>query len=1124
MLTSKHLAKICFGFFTLINLSLLAGTASLGYLVFFSPAPHLERSAIQERLLTETTVYYRDQRTKLGAFYDQVHLLYLQATQPTRIDSDPDSVIPEAFYDAIIASEDQSFYQHIGVDPLGIIRAVVANLQAGRVVQGGSTLTQQTSELLFEHRPEHGENRWMNKLLETFDALRLEARYSKRDILEFYTNLFHVHGTGQGLAIAARYYFDKNVSELNLAEIAFIAGSVKGPANYNPFRTRNPEEIQRIVERATERRDYVLRNMLQMETITEEQFLTASQDLVAFRQGTFRYQENHQIEVVRRQMNEEPFRTLLQNYGAEEVEKGELRIQTTLDYRLQYIAKFELRRHLSRLEFQRNGYSPPNTEPEPNTLKPESGEFYTGRVEDVQLGEEPVVRIQVGSNLAEVRDVLLEEFVRRINLRAPVRLRNSDYKEALSLLKPGAPIFVALHQRDNSSSPWQASIEQHPTLDGGVMVLQDGEVRAFVGGFEQRGFNRAMQAYRQPGSTFKLLLYLVAMELGWNPLETLSNEYRVYQLQGEIYIPKPDHNPPANQSSMVWSGALSENLASIYLLEHLLDHVDLEQFERLMKFTRFSRQENESRSAYIARLRDTYGIIDTQYRMQPYLLEAARQELLRNTAFDPPEEEEALRNLYHGRNWRAEVRARQRSGSVRTRRERELLEHNFLRLQEVQTQLQQQLARTGDAFLNGTFVTDAEVQDDWLQNFYVDESALQLDPYNNPAIPRLAYANNSRDLPEGWVPLTAYRFRLYNQVWTAGQRERFVAPSNIWLHGRLRSTLFQGLEDLIQQRQQDVLRQEPYSAARLYWNHDFRLLLSLHTVIEVGRRLGVESALQPILSFPLGANEVTLQDLAMLYQSLATGQTFGNSETPNSHWTLIQRIEDTRGRLIYEDIPHPKTVIEPTINIALQEIMRSVVEYGTGRGAQRYLQTEFTLENGKTIKAQIPAFGKTGTANNYSNATYAGHLPVPTRQGMQSRGGYTIAVYVGSDRPGEAEETERRFRLTGSSGALPVWSRIAYHLIHTREYQERLRIYYPNLRWQEDRLLPGYVTTPPLNVNGKTGLLEGEPEERTAEVYLPLPEPQGPREVPLFSRLLGESSNYSTEGSRKEGRWVTAVE
>ena len=126
--------------------------------------------------------------------------------------------------------------------------------------------------------------------------------------------------------------------------------------------------------------------------------------------------------------------------------------------------------------------------------------------------------------------------------------------------------LVALHQRDNSGSVWQASIEQQPTLDGGVMVLQDGEVRAFAGGFEPRGFNRAMQAYRQPGSTFKLLLYMVAMELGWNPLEALSNEYRVYQWQGEVYIPKPDHKPPDNQSSMVWAGALSENLASIYLL------------------------------------------------------------------------------------------------------------------------------------------------------------------------------------------------------------------------------------------------------------------------------------------------------------------------------------------------------------------------------------------------------------------------------------------------------------------------------------------------------------------------------------------------------------------------------
>ena len=103
MSVPRYVAKACFGLFTLINLALLTGTAVLGYLVFLAPAPHLDRKAIQQRLLTETIVYYRDQRTKLGAFYDQVHLLYLQANQPTRIDSDLDAVIPETFFDAIIA-------------------------------------------------------------------------------------------------------------------------------------------------------------------------------------------------------------------------------------------------------------------------------------------------------------------------------------------------------------------------------------------------------------------------------------------------------------------------------------------------------------------------------------------------------------------------------------------------------------------------------------------------------------------------------------------------------------------------------------------------------------------------------------------------------------------------------------------------------------------------------------------------------------------------------------------------------------------------------------------------------------------------------------------------------------
>ena len=327
----------------------------------------------------------------------------------------------------------------------------------------------------------------------------------------------------------------------------------------------------------------------------------------------------------------------------------------------------------------------------------------------------------------------------------------------------------------------------------------------------------------------------------------------------------------------------------------------------------------------------------------------------------------------------------------------------------------------------------------------------------------------------------------------------------------------------MQQRQQDVLRQEPYSTARLYWNHDFRMLLSLQTVVEVAKLLGVESPLQPVLSFPLGANDVTLQDLAMLYQSLATGQVFGDSTSPKNHWSLIQRIENTGGRTIYEADHQSRNILDSGVNRALQEIMRSVVEYGTGRRAKRFLQTEYVREDGKQVTVQIPALGKTGTANNYSNATFVGHLPVPTRQGMQTRGGYTIAVYVGSDRPGEAEATANRFRLTGSSGALPVWSRIAYYLIQTREYQERLRIYHPNLKSLEGKLLLSYATSPPLNVNDKNGLLEGDVTERNAEVFLPLPDSKLPREIPLFSRLLEGRSQTSAEGVWKEGRWITAM-
>src|SRR5665647_3167268 len=214
-------SKYCF--FSFLLFSLLTTVICAGgiyYLVTTVQGPEMEESYINEILGRESPVFYRDGQNKLGVLFEGIHRQYLTYNE-----------LPKNFIDALVAAEDNQFFRHFGIDIPGIIRAMLVNLKAGKVVQGGSTITQQTAKNLFKR-----ESRSLQaKLKELLFALRLEQKYSKEKILEFYSNQFFVSGNGHGLGVAARYFFDKEPQELSLLECAFIAGSVKRPNYYNPL-------------------------------------------------------------------------------------------------------------------------------------------------------------------------------------------------------------------------------------------------------------------------------------------------------------------------------------------------------------------------------------------------------------------------------------------------------------------------------------------------------------------------------------------------------------------------------------------------------------------------------------------------------------------------------------------------------------------------------------------------------------------------------------------------------------------------------------------------------------------------------------------------------------------------
>ena len=240
--------------------------------VWFGDNSYLKKTTIMARINEETTVYCLDEKTPIGSFFNSEHRRYVSIDE-----------VPKHMVNALVAAEDKNFFSHGGVDPQAIFKAIAEGLKTGKF-RGGSTLTQQTVKNIMD--------RWeyslARKLNEAIAALQLEKLYSKQQILEFYLNQFHVSGNGSGIGIAAKYYFNKEVKELDVVESAFIAGSVKGPSKYDPYLKYTKERRDLAVRNAFDRKNYVLRRMYEQGWLSEQEFKEAFDRPVPFNRGSFR--------------------------------------------------------------------------------------------------------------------------------------------------------------------------------------------------------------------------------------------------------------------------------------------------------------------------------------------------------------------------------------------------------------------------------------------------------------------------------------------------------------------------------------------------------------------------------------------------------------------------------------------------------------------------------------------------------------------------------------------------------------------------------------------------------------------------------------------------------------------
>jgi penicillin-binding protein 1A len=455
--------------------------------------------------------------------------------------------IPPLVINGFLATEDSRFFEHGGVDAVGLARAAVSLVSTGTKSQGGSTITMQVARNFLLS----SEKTFERKLAEMLLTLHIERNLSKDQILDLYLNQIFFGHRAYGISAAASLYYDKTIDQLTPAEVAMLAGIPKAPSTNNPV--TNPK-------RALERRDYILGRMRELGYLSPQDYQVAvnSPDTAKLHRQAPELQAGYVAEMARQ--------AIVTHYGEAALIKG-YKVTTTIDSRLQVAAQDALRTALRAYD-RRHGYYGAEAEVDLAGASDEDMDAYlvqvtplpglpaglvtraTATVAEVYLGAGE--RIQLGLN-----NVSWAREFRNANWRGPAPRRVSD------VLAVGDLVRV----RRDSDGRWQ--LGQKPRVAGALVSIspRDGAVRALVGGyaFNESKFNRAVDMRRQPGSSFKPFVYAAALHEGWTPASLIRDEAVKLDDQRD-WNPQNSDRKELGPIRMRRALALSRNLASINLL------------------------------------------------------------------------------------------------------------------------------------------------------------------------------------------------------------------------------------------------------------------------------------------------------------------------------------------------------------------------------------------------------------------------------------------------------------------------------------------------------------------------------------------------------------------------------
>ncbi|MGC1816361.1 MAG: penicillin-binding protein 1A [Casimicrobiaceae bacterium] len=458
--------------------------------------------------------------------------------------------VPDVMKHAILAAEDERFYQHGGVDYLSVLRAALSNLTAGATQQGAGTITMQVARNFFLTR----EKTMSRKLREALLAWKIEANFTKDEILELYINQIYLGQRAYGFAAASQIYFGTPLEEITIPEAAMLAGLPKAPSAYNPI--TNPR-------RARIRQQYVLRRMHDLRYITDDQWHEAQNAPLRVRQNS-----REPIAIHAEYVAEMARQVVFDAYGDEAYTRG-ITVWTTIRRADQDAAYSAVRRGLVDYD-QRHGYRGPEGFVNLPTDAAEQEPALDRVFQDHPDSDNILAAVVLEATPREVRAVLADgdqaivsgpglKFAQRaLSDRTPVNQR----------IRPGAIVRVS---RDDNG---HYAITQIPLAEGAFVSVrpQDGAILALVGGFDfaRNEFNHVTQAFRQPGSSFKPFIYSAALEKGFTPA-TVINDAPFFvpadQAGGEAWEPKNYDGKFEGPMRLRMALAKSKNLVTIRILQ-----------------------------------------------------------------------------------------------------------------------------------------------------------------------------------------------------------------------------------------------------------------------------------------------------------------------------------------------------------------------------------------------------------------------------------------------------------------------------------------------------------------------------------------------------------------------------